>query len=174
MKYSKKMKYIYLVITCTVMALGLSSCAIFSKPDDRSYITLLDEQGYNDRVLQSDGTSLVLFCDKNDAASIKMLRAYDVFARNYSGFASFYRMDWQTGRDGEKYGLETLPTMILIKNGIEIDRMRGVPSGKESLGFSDDLDLWMLKNVVEVKSDIYSGSFSYLFKNTSRLHIGSY
>ncbi len=168
------MKHLYSLLICTVMVVGLSSCAMVQKQDGSSPVVTLNEKDYDKKVLQSAGTSVVLFYDESEDASQKMLRAYNVFARNYSDFAIFYGMKWQDGKDGDKYGLKILPTMVLFKNGIEIDRMKGVPSGQESLGFSDDLDLWMLKNVVEVKNDIYSGAFSYFFENTNRLHIGSH
>jgi len=68
-----------------------------------------------------------------------------------------------------------LPTVVLYKGGVEIDRIRGIPPDENGLmKFNDDIDLWMKKNVMELDGGQYLGKFRYLFANGYTLNVSNY
>ncbi|PIP37503.1 MAG: hypothetical protein COX19_16585 [Desulfobacterales bacterium CG23_combo_of_CG06-09_8_20_14_all_51_8] len=82
---------------------------------------------------------------------------------------------WQVNDDPSRFKLEMLPTVILYRNGGEIDRIKGIPpEEKDRAAWNDDLELWFLKNAMELKGSEYSGDFTYLFKNGYTLQVGNY
>ncbi len=134
----------------------------------------VDHDTFPDEVLRYRGNALVLFYNEEFAQSRDMMARFDHFAAMFEEEAKFCKFYWDMDMDGKPYGLQLLPTMVLYKNGVEIDRMRGIPpKKKDRLALNDDIELWILKNVIGLEGDKYAGKFTYLFNNTYKLYIGN-
>ena len=118
---------------------------------------------------------LLLFYDKQYWQSQDMADRMTFFAGKYGATVQFLSCQWQQNDDPSRFGLQMLPTLILFKQGMEVDRIKGIPKERESLNkWNDDIELWLLKTVFDVQGDAYSGSYTYRFNNSSTLDISSY
>lgn len=138
-------------------------------------IANINDKSIDKAVYQYPGYSVVLFHNDKFWQSKDMSKRISFFADRYWEKIRFCEFYWDTKRSGKKYGLTMLPTVILYHNGQELDRIKGIPKTKEDReSWNNDLNLWLLKNALEVKGNDYSGNYKYRFKNGSELQISNY
>jgi thioredoxin-like negative regulator of GroEL len=152
-------------------ALGLCACAgVKPKSPPPPDVAQLDAQSFSREIHSGSGLALVLFYNDAFPQSREMVSRLNTLAAKYKGKARCYSFFWELDSDSSAYKLEMLPTLVMYKDGKEVDRMRGIPSERafqESLG--DDLELWLLRTGMGLSRDQYHGDFIYRFNNTSRL-----
>ncbi len=130
---------------------------------------------YNSTVLDHKGYALVLFYNEQYWQSQDMEKRFDYFSQKYSRKFSSFKFRWDVNSDGSKYRLEMLPTVILYHDGLEIDRIKGIPeTEKDRLDWDNDINLWLLKNVLGAKGDDFAADYSYRFNNSPRLQISNF
>ncbi len=171
-----KMK-IRVVLALFACVLVLTSCATTTdtKTVPDPLITPVTEETFDKVLKNTEGKALVLFYNDQFWQSQDMMKRFLYFSEKFKNYASFYDFVWDPKKDGSRYGIDLLPTIGLYENGILIDRLRGVPGDKvDRLSFNDDIELWMLKNVVGLTAGKYVGDFRYRFNNSNTLHIGNY
>lgn len=118
---------------------------------------------------------VLLFYDDQYWQSKDMTDRITFFAGKYGATVQFLKYRWQKEDAPSRYGLEMLPTVILFKGGMEVDRIKGIPKDRTRLNkWNEDIELWMLKTVFDVQGDEYSGDYTYRFNNSSTLDINSY
>lgn len=152
-------------------ALGLCACAgVKPKSPPPPDVIPLDAQSYSWEITSSSGLALVLFHNDRFPQSREMQDRLNLLAAKYKGKARFYSYSWELGSDTSAYNLEMLPTLVMYRDGREVDRMRGIPSER---GFqdnlADDLELWLLNTGMSLSRGEFYGDFTYRFNNTSRL-----
>lgn len=160
-----------LLAACVVCAL----CACAKKPVAPPDIIPVSAQNFDLEVLRQPGVTLVLF--HTDAwQSQEMYRRLQWLSENYRGQLKFCAFAWNMADDPSPYRLEMLPTLVMYRDGWEVDRMRGIPSGQEAMhGLADDLELWVLRTGLQLTDDPrFQATFSYRFNNTSRLVPGNF
>ncbi len=84
----------------------------------------LTENDFQYQIDQSDKITLVVFKSEKCQASQTFLPAFKETAKEYNGVAKFFYVDIiQSPNLKEKYKIEFTPTLIVFKNGIEIERL---------------------------------------------------
>ncbi len=158
-----------LVLLLFLFALPLStSCSMRPKVEGvlPKGIVQVDKNNYNAMVLKSKGPCLVLFYDEG-IESTALHRLYIAFADRYGKHAKFCRYKWDGSDNPDSYRLEVQPTIILYRDGIEIDRLRGIPPRtSDYVDWNEDVELWVLRTAIQVKSDKYTATFNCFFNNT--------
>ncbi|MDA3897889.1 MAG: thioredoxin domain-containing protein [Desulfobacteraceae bacterium] len=164
-----------------ISAVVLSACAGTSRdkwqPETGQAAALMtvNHQTYTDEITSYSGPAIVIFYNNQYWQSLDMKRRIEDLAEKYEGKAKFAMFHWQISDDPSRFSLEMLPTVILYRNGEEIDRIKGIPPEvKEREKLNDDLELWFLKNALALKGSEYSGEFTYLFRNGYTLQVGNY
>ncbi len=174
-----------LSIKKTILALMavvlISSCAQKGPPKPEvtkiapAEVVTVNHQIFTREVSNYPGPAIVIFYNNQFWQSKDMLRRIEWLASQYSGHAKFAKFHWQIHDDPSRFKLEMLPTVILYRNGYEIDRIKGIPPEENvRRTWNDDLELWFLANALQLRGDQYSGNFTYLFKNDYNLKIGNY
>lgn len=166
-----------LATSCALVILAnLISCA--SKPTTverivhPSGIVKLDNNNFANEVKSYRGPVLVLFYNQEYWQSRDMEKRFDYFAKKFDTDAKFCKFHWDINDDAEPYDLELLPTVVLYKNGAEFDRIRGInPDEKERANLNDDMELWIMKNALEMQGSKYNAEYKYLFNNSFTLHV---
>lgn len=134
----------------------------------------VDHHSFQEEVINYPGTVLVLFHNRQFWQSVDMQKRIEWLAEQYQEEARFAVFEWRISDDPGRFRLEMLPTVILYRDGYEIDRIKGIPPGEdERRTWNDDLELWFLVNAMQLESGRYSGDFSYLFENDYTLKIGN-
>lgn len=165
-----------------IMVWGLILCAsifftgcVTTPPEEEVPISTVDASTFDALVLQRSGPVIVLFNDYTVASSQDMQKRFEYFSEKYSEEIKFLTFNWDVSVDNELFNLSALPTTVFYYDGAEIDRIGGIPSDTEVLReWNNDIDLWILKTVLGVQGDDYSGRYVYRFNDTARLHIGNY
>lgn len=158
-----------LAIACA--ALLLAGCAAKQRPSQPPLVTAVDANTYPLEAL-GPGLHLVLFYNGQFPQSQDMLTRLNQLAGKYKGKAHFASFLWDLSADTGPYGLELLPTLVMLRDGREVDRMRGMPPGAEARAvLDDDLELWLIKTGLGLKLDRFRADYQYRFNNSSRLHI---
>ena len=163
-----------------ILAIILNGCAGTSASrgsgaGQASLLMPVNHHTYTDEIMLYNGPAIVLFYNTEFWQSLDMKRRLEWLAEKYEGKAKFAMFHWQISDDPSRFSLEMLPTMILSRNGEEIDRIKGIPPEvKEREKLNDDLELWFLKNALALKGSEYSGEFTYLFRNGYTLQVGNY
>jgi thioredoxin-like negative regulator of GroEL len=140
-----------------------------------SPLTVVNHHTYTDEIMLYDGPAIVLFYNTQFWQSLDMKRRLEWLAEKYQGKAKFAMFHWQVNDDPSRFSLEMLPTVILYRDGAEIDRIKGIPpEEKNRAAWNDDLELWFLKNALTLQGSEYSAEFTYLFKNGYTLQVGNY
>ena len=144
-------------------------------PEQTSPLTTVNQQPFTDEIILNKGPAIVVFYNTQYWQSLDMKRRLEWLADKYQGRAKFAMFHWQVSDDGSRFSLEMLPTVILYRNGEEIDRIKGIPPNeKDRVGWNDDLELWFLKNALALEGSEYSGDFTYFFRNGYTLQVGNY
>lgn len=157
-----------------LMALAVCACAgVKPKSPPPPVVSPINAQTFPLAVTSGSGLALVLFYNDGYPQSREMMGRFQHLAAAFKGKAGFYSFSWDLNAPGGDYRLEMLPTLVMYRDGREVDRMRGIPSEAGFLDtLDDDLELWMLRTGLGLSQDMYHGSFSYRFNNTSRLNAG--
>ena len=138
-------------------------------------VVMIDNSTFAEEVERYNGPALVLFYNTKFWQSTDMETRFDLFADRYNGKAKFCKFHWDINADASRYSLQMLPTVVFYMNGVEIDRIKGIPPDKRArLKWNDDIELWFLKNVLGLKGSKYEGRYKYLFKNGYKLQISNY
>lgn len=137
-------------------------------------IVKLNNSNFAKEVKLFDGPALVLFYNKQYWQSKDMAKRFEHFAKKFEGYAKFCKFHWDINADSKPYQLEMLPTVVLYKKGVEFDRIRGInPDEKARAKLNDDMELWIMKNVLEMEGTKYHAKYRYLFNNTYTLHVSN-
>jgi hypothetical protein len=161
----------------------LSSCATTPPPEPQisapepavESVIPVNHQTFSHYIIEYPGPALVVFYNTQYWQSVDMLRRIEWLAANYPGKARFAKFHWQVNDDASSFGLEMLPTVLLYQNGLEIDRIKGIPpEERERAKWNDDIELWFLKTALRMKGSEYSGDYTYKFNNDFNLIIGNY
>ncbi len=172
MRFEKR----YMLLTILLILPLLASCAekapkLKELPGN---VISINTENYTAEVLNHDGPALVLFYDENPP-STDMHRRFIEFAQRFGGPVKFMRYKWSDGDDPALYGLEALPTVVLYRKGYEIDRIKGIPpKTKEYQNWDEDVELWILRNALELHSDDYTATYECWFKNSYELQFSNY
>lgn len=84
----------------------------------------LTDNGFQYQIDQSDKITLVVFKSEKCQASQTFLPAFKEIAKEYNGVVKFFYADIiQSPNLKEKYKIEFTPTLIVFKNGAEIERL---------------------------------------------------
>lgn len=144
-------------------------------PEQTSALTVVNHQTYTDEIMLYKGPAIVLFYNTQFWQSMDMKRRLEWLENKYRGKAKFAMFHWQVSDDPSRFSLEMLPTVILYRDGAEIDRIKGIPPEEKSRAkWNDDLELWFLKNALALEGSEYSANFTYLFRNGYTLQVGNY
>lgn len=140
-----------------------------------SAMITINHQTFTDEVITYPGPAIVVFYNNEFWQSLDMKRRIEWLAEKYKGQAKFAMFHWQIADDPSRFRLEMLPTVILYKNGNEIDRIKGIPPDeKDRTRWNDDIELWFLKNAMQLEGSAYSADYTYFFRNDYKLQIGNY
>ncbi|PIE71407.1 MAG: hypothetical protein CSA22_02555 [Deltaproteobacteria bacterium] len=131
----------------------------------------LDHASLRTEIIGANGYALALFYNNQYRPSAELEAIFDALSVKYKDAAVYGKFFWYLDWNGEQYGLDMLPTVILFNNGEEIDRIRGMDTDKNRI--QKDMDLWLRKNVVNPQGDGFSGAFTYRFNNTYTLSISN-
>jgi hypothetical protein len=185
MKRNDMNKQIRTIITAAAAILLLSACAGSHRPTTPAPpahpehfapdIITVNHQTFTDEITTYAGPAIVVFYNNEFWQSLDMKRRIEWLAGKYKGQAKFALFHWPLSDDPSRFTLEMLPTVILYKNGNEIDRIKGIPPDeKERARWNDDIELWFLKNALQLKGSDYSADYTYFFRNDYKLQIGNY
>lgn len=175
------MRSINLAGIFVIISVGLISCAPRPQmvketeglPTEK--VVFINNMTFAGEVVAYDGFALVLFYNTQFWQSKDMERRFEYFADRFHGKGKFCKFHWPMNADTMAYRLEMLPTVVLYDRGAEIDRIKGIPPDEKTRKkWNDDIELWFLKNVLDLKGDEYAGEYTYLFRNSYKLHIGNY
>jgi hypothetical protein len=160
-----------LLAVCAVCLL----CACARKAPPPPDIVQVTAENYTEEVLREPGPTLLLFHNPQAPQSQEMYKLLGWLAQTYKGQLKFCAFAWDAGADPAPYKLEMLPTLVLFRNGWEIDRMRGIPAtAQERRTLPDDLELWLLRTGLERTYDPrFQAQFSYRFNNGNTLQAGN-
>ena len=124
-------------------------------------IVRINENTFSTEVTMYEGPALVLFYNSKYWQSKDMERRLEYFAKKYEGREiKFCKFHWPLAADAKAFQLEMLPTLILYRQGNEIDRIKGIPPEQaERNEWNDDIELWILKNALQLKSGTYAGKY---------------
>jgi len=162
-------------IVLIALALTLAACV---KPNIESTLPKtihpVDKDSYAAQVLGHEGACLVLFYD-TAADSTEMHRRFIRFADKFGDQAKFCRFKWSKGMDAKPYQLQATPTIILYRNGAEIDRLKGnPPTTKDFQKWDEDFELWILRMALRLEGDTQTSTFECYFKNTYELQFSNF
>lgn len=162
------------MITAVTIVFVMASCArppVDPAPD----MIPVNHNNFQEEITGCLGAAIVIFHNSQFWQSADMKRRIEWLAAEYRGRAKFAIFEWRLRDDPDRFKLEMLPTVILYRNGYEIDRIKGIPPGeKERREWNDDLELWFLVNALQLKGGEYSGDFTYFFNNGYTLNVGNY
>lgn len=178
MKNRNSCVQIVLAALC-ISCLFLSGCGRQKFPDlpkaTSGQILDINQASFDQEVLKSERPVVVLFYNPKYSESNNMLTRVQHFAGKYGGDIKFATYLWNMSDDPSLFSLRQLPTTLLYKSGREIDRINGIPQDAEQLSkWNEDLELWILKTVFDIKGDQYSGEYKYRFNDSSTLQMSGY
>lgn len=156
---------IAILASCLLLACARPPKA--SPPD----IVTINAANFTVEALRQPGVTLVLFHNPGAWQSQNMYQRLDYLAKSYKGKLKFCAFAWDVADDPSPYRLEILPTLVMYRDGYEVDRMRGVSDDPQALAeLNDDLELWILSTGLQLKQDpVFQASFGYMFKNSFKL-----
>jgi thiol-disulfide isomerase/thioredoxin len=160
-----------LIAVCALCCL----CACARKAQAPPDIIPVTAANYTEEVLRQPGVTLVLFQTPDAPQSREMYSHLSWLSQAYKGQLKFCAFAWDVSADPAPYRLEMLPTLVMYRDGWEIDRMRGVPTTMDARrGLNDDLELWVLRTGLQRTYDPrFQAQFSYRFDNTNMLAAGN-
>lgn len=148
----------------------LAACARAPKtqPPD---IVAVNAENYSAEVLRQPGVTVLLFHNLEAWQSQDMYQRVSWLAATYKGKLKFCTFAWDMAADPAPYRLEILPTLVMYRNGYEVDRMRGIPDDARAMAaLNDDLELWILRTGLKLTQDPkFQAAFDYRFKNGTKL-----
>jgi thioredoxin-like negative regulator of GroEL len=158
-------------LTAVLAACLLMSCARAPKTPPPPDIVAVNAGNYSSEVIRQPGVTLVLFHNLEAWQSQDMYQRLAFLSQTYKGRLKFCAFAWDTAADPAPYRLEMLPTLVMYRDGYEVDRMRGIPDNATAMAaLNDDLELWILRTGLKLTQDpTFQAAFSYRFKNGVRL-----
>lgn len=171
------MRRAHALLTLAVLALFLAPACAPKKaaetPPPRMVSVI--QATYKAEVLDSRGLTLVLFHNDKFRQAVDMRQRYETFAEKFYGKAKFCEFTWKADGDTKPYRLETLPTVVMYRDGQEVDRIKGLPTGRAELAaFNDDVELWLLKTGLGLSTGSYQADYKYRFNNGYKLSSSNY
>lgn len=160
-----------LIAVCAMCLLGACAPKRPAPPD----IVSVNAGTFLAEVARQPGVTLLLFHNPDAPQSQEMYRLLGWLSQAYKGQLKFCAYAWDTTADPTPYRLEMLPTLVMYRDGWEIDRMRGIPATpEERRTLHEDLELWVLRTGLERTYDPrFLAQFSYRFDNGNTLQIGN-
>ncbi|OLN30387.1 hypothetical protein DVDV_0587 [Desulfovibrio sp. DV] len=160
-----------LIAVCAVCLL----CACARKAPPPPDIMPVTAETFAEAVLRQPGLTLLLFYNADSPQSRELYDLLGWLSQSYKGQLRFCAFPWDAGADPAPYRLEMLPSLVMYRDGWEIDRMRGVPDSAEARrALPDDLELWVLGTGLERTDDPrFQARFSYRFNNGYTLEAGN-
>jgi len=151
--------------------LSLAACAKQPKTQAPPDITPVNAGSFSSEVVGQPGVTLVLFHNLEAWQSQDMYQRFSWLSQSYRGRLKFCAFAWDMTADPAPYHLEMLPTLVMYRDGYEVDRMRGIPDDSQALAaLNDDLELWILRTGLKLTQDpTFQAAFDYRFKNGVRL-----
>ncbi len=176
------MKKLMLTSILMAAAIAMTACAgshrpVATQPKAVAPGTMItvNHQTFTDEITIYPGPAIVVFFNNEFWQSLDMKRRVEWLAGKYAGQAKFAQFHWQVTDDPSRFKLEMLPTVILYRNGNEIDRIKGIPpEEKDRVKWNDDIELWFLKNGLQLEGSAYSADYTYFFRNGYKLQVGNY
>lgn len=172
MRFEKR----YLLLVCALLLFMVAGCAEKTpklKPLPGN-VHNVNTDTFAAQVLNHDGPALVLFYDENPP-STAMHKLFINFSQRFGEPIKFCRYKWSAQDDPSPYGLEALPTVVLYKRGYEIDRIKGIPpKTREYMNWDEDVELWLLRNALDLKTDEFTATYECWFKNSYELKFSNY
>lgn len=169
------MRRAYVVLILAVLVLAPACAAKKAAETPPPKIVSVTQATYKAEVLDSKGLTLVLFHNEKFRQAVDMRQRYDTMADKFYGKAKFCEFTWPSGGDTKPYRLETLPTVIMFRDGQEVDRIKGLPTSRAELaGFNDDMELWLLKTGLNLSAGDYQADYTYRFNNGHKLISSNY
>ncbi|QLA14662.1 thioredoxin family protein [Desulfolutivibrio sulfoxidireducens] len=168
MNHPKRALLLVLLAACAVVVLSGCARPKTQAPPD---IIAVGDQSFASEVIAQPGVTLVLFSNAEAWQSQEMSRRYSWLADAYRGRLKFCSFAWDLAADPAPYRLEILPTLVMYRDGYEVDRMRGIPDTTDGLRtLNDDLELWVLRTGLQLMQDPkFQARFVYQFHNTASL-----
>lgn len=173
-------RFVYLLGSLTLLlVMLLNGCAKQQYPDTPELVAgpILEKSAGDIPNFLNGQTQpvLILFYDDKYRQSRDMSGRISLFADKYGGHIQFIKCRWRPEDDATLFGLRMLPTTVLFKDGVELDRIKGIPKDSDALlNWNNDLDLWFLKTALSVQGDEFSGDYTYRFNNSATLTISGY
>lgn len=163
-----------LALAPLMLLLMSASCVKQKSAEPPVKVHQVTPENFNAAVLNHQGPVLILFYDEGEE-SLDMHRRYINLAEKYWENVKFCRMKWEEGMDMTPFKLESLPTVLMYRVGVEIDRLKGVPPKiPEFIDWDDDLELWVLRMALQLEGDEYQATYECRFKNGYELHFSNY
>lgn len=171
MRYPAKTPLPGLIAVCVVCLL----CACARKAPPPPDIVPVTAQTFAEEVLRQPGPTLLLFYNADAPQSREMYNLLGWLSQSYKGQLRFCAFAWDPSADPTPYRLEMLPSLVMYRDGWEIDRMRGVPDSVDAQrALASDLELWVLRTGLKRTDDPrFQAQFSYRFNNTPTLQAGN-
>lgn len=159
-----------LIAACAVCL--LCACARKAPPPD---IVPVTAETFSEAVLRQPGVTIVLFYNPESPQSRDMYSLLSWLSQSYKGQLRFCAFAWDPGADPTPYKLEMLPSLVLFRDGWEIDRMRGMPDQPQARrALPGDLELWILRAGLQRTYDPrFQAQFNYRFNNGYTLEAGN-
>jgi len=107
-------------------ALALTTLSSASAKDSDSSVAVLDSKSFNSEVAKGEGVALVDFWATWCGPCIALAPTIKEVAKDYDGKVTVGKIDVDKVKDvTAKYKIKAMPTLIIFKDGKEVDRIVG-------------------------------------------------
>ena len=126
--YVVTMKTIFPAILASTAlgALALATLDTASAKDAEKAVVTLDSKSFESKVASNEGVALVDFWATWCGPCIALAPTVEDVAKDYKGKVTVGKVDVDKVKDvTEKYKIQAMPTLIIFKDGKEVDRIVG-------------------------------------------------
>ena len=107
-------------------ALALTTLNTASAKDSEKSVVVLDSKSFDSEVTNAEGVALVDFWATWCGPCIALAPTVEDVAKDYKGKVTVGKIDVDKIKDvTEKYKIQAMPTLIIFKDGKEVDRIVG-------------------------------------------------
>ncbi|HKA33324.1 MAG TPA: thioredoxin [Candidatus Binatia bacterium] len=100
-----------------------------------SNVIPIDEKEFEQAVLRSDRPVLVDFWAPWCSPCLRMAPVFEAAAARHAGTTAFFKVNIDdNGVLIGRYGIQSVPTLILFKDGVDKERLIGTADGEEIAG----------------------------------------
>lgn len=93
---------------------------------------ILSSENFKEKVVEAKGTVLVDFFATWCGPCKMIAPAVEQLSEEYAGKAAVYKVDVDDAQDiGMEYQIMSIPTLVIFKDGKEVERIRGAVSKAE-------------------------------------------